>query len=228
MSAPTEQSLLEGRCRALGLDAERVIPDLRGGTILASVALFGDEGDKRWPDHMVGAARAEYALTTPPERCLVCGSNDLGYFGDTPERTDADLTDHWECEACKATGRVWSPEGQAIYAELEEDGLPEPIPVTPTTTRLTPPEPDAPYNGPLQYAVCLEGVAVSREMAEGWTNVEDTRLQDAALHLLQAHRRDSLLFTEPQSAAQAATALKRAAPSELVTIVLWLDDDSPY
>jgi hypothetical protein len=34
--------------------------------------------------------------------CGHCGSDDLGFFGDTPDRTDNDNTDHVECESCGA------------------------------------------------------------------------------------------------------------------------------
>jgi hypothetical protein len=60
-----ERAVLEARCQALGLDPEKTIAALRGGAVLASVALYGDdydEGDsRRWPEHMVATARREYA-----------------------------------------------------------------------------------------------------------------------------------------------------------------------
>jgi hypothetical protein len=40
------------------------------------------------------------------DRCPLCGSDDVSSWGDTPERTDADVTDYVGCNACKAEGAV--------------------------------------------------------------------------------------------------------------------------
>jgi hypothetical protein len=37
---------------------------------------------------------------TARDTCPACGSDDVSAWGDTGERTDADLTDHAECNAC--------------------------------------------------------------------------------------------------------------------------------
>jgi len=36
--------------------------------------------------------------------CPECGSDDLAFWGETGDRTDADITDHVECHAC---GTSW-------------------------------------------------------------------------------------------------------------------------
>lgn len=53
--------------------------------------------------------------------CPKCGSDDLGFFGDTPERTDNDVTDHVSCEKC---GAEWaSPAVVALNGAAESLGM---------------------------------------------------------------------------------------------------------
>jgi hypothetical protein len=50
---------LERMCERLGLDYEKVKTDLDAGKMLASVAVFGEEG--AWPKAFIDTARREYA-----------------------------------------------------------------------------------------------------------------------------------------------------------------------
>lgn len=77
----------------------------------------------------------------------------------------------------------------------------------------------------LTWAVCLEGVLVTREMAAGWPEDEDWPARAVILGWEDLPDGGAEYRGGPLRATALAAAIKEADPNELVQVLLWTDED---
>jgi hypothetical protein len=75
----------------------------------------------------------------------------------------------------------------------------------------------------LTWAVCLEGVLVTRELAASWP--EDDPVRAVISEWDDLPDEGAEYRGGPLRATALAAAIKEAAPNDLVTVVLWTDED---
>jgi hypothetical protein len=103
--------------------------------------------------------------------------------------------------------------GEQLYVQLRKAGVPQ-------EAFEGAVEADAPEQGDLIYAVCVDGVCVTRAAADEWVgSMAGAELGKAALRLLGD--RDDLELPNAAEAAMASAELKRADPDTPITICVW-------